>query len=335
MKETPFVSVIVLNYNGAHLLPDSLGTLLDQDFHPLEVLVVDNGSLDNSAQVAQAYPVRWIPLVSNLGFSQANNLAAQEAKGNYLFFVNNDMRFPPDCVRQLVDVLDKDPSLFAVDPTQLNWEGTRVIHGRTRFIAGLFTNTVVPPFAVEYTAPAEGPNEVPWGCAGSLLVRRDRFEALGGFDPRFFIDFEDTDLCWRAWRHGWRTVYVPHAILYHKVGMSSDEHQHLINSAQAGQLPKLWFRRRLSYHTNLVRFGLKCLPFSTAIQLIAHLMGRIGWHAYRRNLKLAFALLLACLRNIQLLPDTWAARRHLQRHQHLDHAALMARFAPKIERVQP
>ncbi len=332
MRLIPLVSVIVLNYNGAHLLPDSLGTLKEQDWAPMDILVVDNGSLDDSADVVARFDVRWLALGANHGLSRANNRAAGESKGDLLFFVNNDTRFQADCVRRLVEVLQKDSSLFAADPTQLNWEGTQLIHGRTCFVAGTFATTVVPPFGVNYTAQADAPVEVPWGCAGSLLVRRDRFEALGGFDPRFFIDFEDTDLCWRAWRRGWRTVYVPQAVLYHKAGMSGDQHQHLIRTPPARQLPKLWFRRRVSFHANLLRFALKCLPVSKALHLTAHLGARLVWHAAHGNLKLALALLVAGLRNLQLLPETWLARRAIRRHQTLDHAALIHRFAPTPQR---
>jgi GT2 family glycosyltransferase len=332
MTHEPLVTAIVLNYNGAHLLPDALNTLKRQQWSALEVVVVDNGSLDDSAAVATGYGVRWLPLGTNLGFSQANNRAAREAKGEFLFFVNNDMRFTPDCVGTLAQVLRDDPSLFAADPTQLDWEGTRVIHGRTFFIPGSFQDTVVPPFAVHYTGLADSQVEVPWGCAGSLLVRRDRFEVLGGFDPTFFIDFEDTDLCWRAWLRGWRTVYVPSALLYHKVGMSGDEYQHLIRGVQPGQVPRFWFRRRVSYHANLLRFALKCLPMMTSLRVMEHLMGRMVWHLTRRNFKIVLAVITAFGRNIRQLPSTWVARREVRRTQQLDHGTLLQRFTPSEEK---
>src|SRR5262249_28105833 len=259
MSEHPLVSTLVLNWNGAHLLPDCLATLATQDWPGHEIVVVDNGSADDSAAVSARYPARWLPMGDNLGFTRAYNRAVSDAKGDFLFFVNNDMRFERDCVGRLAGAVAADDSLFGVDPTQRSWDGARVIHGRTRFVAGSYQDVVVPPWAVEYTAPAAKPVEVPWGCAGSLLVRRDRFEALGGFDPTFFIDFEATDLCWRAWRRGWRTVYVPDAVLYHKVGMSGDEYQHLIRGVTPGRVPRTWFRRRVSYHTNLLRFALKVL----------------------------------------------------------------------------
>ncbi len=306
MTEQPLVSTLVLNWNGAHLLDDCLVTLAAQDWPAHEVVVVDNGSGDDSAAVTARHPARWLPMGDNLGFTRAYNRAVRDAKGELLFFVNNDMRFEPDCVGRLARALAADDTLFAVDPTQRSWDGARVIHGRTRFVPGSYHDVVVPPWAVEYTAAAAGPVEVPWGCAGSLLVRRDRFEALDGFDPTFFIDFEDTDLCWRAWRRGWRTIHLPDAVLYHKVGMSGDEYQHLIRGVAPGQVPKTWFRRRVSYHTNLLRFGLKVLPARDAARLAAALLARAAWHVSRRNLKLALSIALAFIHNARRLPDTLA-----------------------------
>jgi GT2 family glycosyltransferase len=326
VSERPLVSTLVLNWNGAHLLPDCLGTLATQDWPAHEVVVVDNGSRDDSAAVTARYPARWLPMGENLGFTRAYNRAVRDAKGEFLFFVNNDMRFERDCVGRLARALAADDSLFAVDPTQRSWDGGRVIHGRTRFVSGSYHDVVVPPWAVEYTAAAAEPVEVPWGCAGSLLVRRDRFDALDGFDPTFFIDFEDTDLCWRAWRRGWRTVYVPDALLYHKVGMSGDEYQHLIRGVTPGQVPKTWFRRRVSYHTNLLRFALKVLPARDATRLAAALAARAAWHVSRRNLKLALAIVLAFVHNARRLGDTLAARRRVDDEARHDHAALLRRF---------
>ncbi len=326
MEHHPRVTAIVLNYNGAHLLPDCLSTLRQQDWPGLDILVVDNGSMDDSAALAAVHGAQWLPLGVNLGFSQANNRAAHQARGEFLFFVNNDMRFTPACVGTLARVLRDDATLFAVDPTQLSWDGSRVIHGRTRFVPGTFKTTVMPPYGVEYTAPSGGMTEVPWGCAGSLMVRRDRYEALGGFDPTFFIDCEDTDLCWRAWRRGWRTVYVPEAVLYHKVGMSGDEFQHLIRGVAAGQMPKLWFRRRLSYHRNLLRFGLKCLPPRAALQLALHLTRRALWYISQGNLKIALAIAAAFLGNLRNLPGTWRSRRDVSRTCVWNHQALLQRF---------
>jgi len=119
---------------------------------------------------------------------------------------------------------------------------------------------------------------------------------------------------------------VPDAVLYHKVGMSGDEYQHLIRGVARGQVPKTWFRRRVSYHTNLLRFGLKVLPAREAARLAAALAARAAWHVTRRNLKVALAIVLAFVANARRLPDTLAARRRVAGGARHDHRALLARF---------
>ena len=81
MSERPLVSTLVLNWNGAHLLPDCLATLAKQDCPAHEVVIVDNGSVDDSAAVAARYPARWLPMGENLGFTRAYNRAVHDAKG--------------------------------------------------------------------------------------------------------------------------------------------------------------------------------------------------------------------------------------------------------------
>jgi hypothetical protein len=121
---------------------------------------------------------------------------------------------------------------------------------------------------------------------------------------------------------------VPEAVLYHKVGMSGDEHQHLIRGVAAGAVPKTWFRRRVSYHSNLVRFALKCLPPPVAARLVGHLVARAAWHLTHGNAKIAAAIALALVTNVRRLPSTWAARAEVNRTEVYGHAALMRRFAP-------
>jgi GT2 family glycosyltransferase len=88
-----------------------------------------------------------------------------------------------------------------------------------------------------------------------MLVRRDRFLALGGFDETFFLEFEEIDLCWRAWLRGWETVHVADAVVRHHVGGATP--------------PELRTRRLRSAHHNRVRFALKCLPPRAAARVVA------------------------------------------------------------------
>ena len=215
------VSVIVLNYNGAEDLPVCLDSLLAQSYRSVQVIVADNGSQDNSAELCAGFPgVKFLPLRKNYGFGMGNNLGAEEADGDYLFFVNNDMRFADDCIEMLVDVAQATPDLFALDIKQYTWDGARVAHaasgvcrpglGRLRFIPGVASIQ----FEVEDTVA------VPTANGANLFCVAERFHELGGFDPSFFLHWEDIDLCWRARLCGWEILYVPLAYCWHKIDAS-------------------------------------------------------------------------------------------------------------------
>jgi GT2 family glycosyltransferase len=207
---------VVLNRNGAALLRECLPSLREQDYPRLEIVVVDNGSTDESQAVAEKFGAVFVALGRNTGFAVGNNRGADTGSGEYLFFVNNDMRFRPNCVRRLATVLDGDTDMFAADAKQWDWEGRRLLHGGPALVPSRRLPTVLPGLKYETVFRPDEALEVPWGSAGNLMVRRGMFEALGGFDETFFLDVEDMDLCWRAWLRGWKTVYVPTAEVFHR-----------------------------------------------------------------------------------------------------------------------
>src|SRR6266516_5945867 len=132
MTESPLVSAVIVNWNGAEHLKIALPTLTRQTYSPLEILVVDNGSSDSSADVAAEHEVKWVGLPQNRGLAPACNAGAAKATGDILIFLNNDMRFPPDFVGALVSVFHEDNEVFAADARQFDWEGANEIHSATR-----------------------------------------------------------------------------------------------------------------------------------------------------------------------------------------------------------
>jgi GT2 family glycosyltransferase len=225
-REGPLTSVVVINLNGSNYLPDCLSSLVSQTYPHLEILVADNGSIDDSAAVAARYPVRWEPLGRNYGFAAGNNLGAARAKGEIVVFVNNDMRFDPMFIEKLVEPFLNDPSVFSTDARQLDWNGEHQLHLASRLKpisltaalgrgGGLLPRHDLEQLVVQSTC------DVVQACAGNMAVRRAMFEELGGFDIGFPIGWEDTDICWQAWLRGWRTVFVPEAVCWHHVSMSS------------------------------------------------------------------------------------------------------------------
>jgi GT2 family glycosyltransferase len=218
------VSAIVANLNGAHHLEVCLPTLVDQSYDPLEIIVVDNGSTDESEKIVRRWGVEWLPLGCNLGLAGALNQGAKASKGEFLLFLNNDTRFPPNFVQEMVKAIEMEVDIFAVDALQYDWEGKVKRHLAVFLLKRpgkyLHTITVVPGL---YTEQKDVDNQtiVFQACAAAMLVRKDMFLSLGGFDARMPAGYEDTDICWRAWLRGWKTIFVPQAFCWHRVGASS------------------------------------------------------------------------------------------------------------------
>jgi GT2 family glycosyltransferase len=217
------VSVIIVNWNGAEHLRLCLPSLASQTFKSLEIIVVDNCSSDDSAEVARSFRVGWLPLASNLGLAPALNRGASVASGDLLLFVNNDMRFDPGFVAALVEPLEREEEIFATDGMQFNWDGTIQAHMAARLTnvpPRRDSSTELVPGIHFYQQEKSEKSSVFMASAACMMVRRTFFEKLGGFDGRLPLGYEDVEICWRAWVHGWKTLYVPSAICWHRVGGS-------------------------------------------------------------------------------------------------------------------
>jgi N-acetylglucosaminyl-diphospho-decaprenol L-rhamnosyltransferase len=209
----PLLSVVVLNYNGARWLERCLSSLREQTLFPLiEVIVADNLSNDGSDRLAAQLLTDWpngvfIQHGQNLGYCAGNNRAAEVARGQYLFFLNNDTWLEPACLETLLAEMQRLGASVAA-PLVLNYDDDSFQSlGAFGFdIFGL----------VSTRASSTTPREVlmPEGCA--YLIERKLFEQLGGFDPEFFMFADECDLSWRVWIAGHKAFAIPAARLHHR-----------------------------------------------------------------------------------------------------------------------
>src|SRR6266550_1470965 len=257
------VAAVIGNFQGAALLPECLESLLRQTHRPSELIVVDAGSDDDSAAVAERAGARVL-LSTNTGLGHLYNRGAAAADAPYVLFLNNDVALEPECVERLATSLDGDPRRFAADPQQLDWAGRRTVHARTTIAPGRLFREYLPGLHLDPLVHAVGVVETVSAHGAAMLVRRDRHVELGGFDETFFLEWEDLDLCWRAWLRGWTSVYVPDAVVRHRVG--------------AVTTASLAPRRSASSHHNLIRFALKCLPARTAATVVLGELARLPRH---------------------------------------------------------
>jgi GT2 family glycosyltransferase len=266
-------SLIIVNYNGAELLPACLESALATVPESCELLVVDNASTDNSRAVLARFGerVRLVPSPRNLGFGRACNLGAAAARAELLVFVNPDVTFPPGWLEPLVAAAESAPDI------------------------GLLCPVTIPPGAPPWQwdgPPTEDRGMLP-GCC--LMVRRDAWRALDGFDERFFLYWEDTELCWRAWLLGWRSVVVWRSWVYHEKGATTG----LTGGWDAE-------RARNSLYTYL-----KLMRWPVALRYAARLLLVSAAKALLRP-ALAPGLARAWAWNIAQLPATLRRRRAIQ-----------------------
>jgi GT2 family glycosyltransferase len=223
VNHEPSVSFVVVNWNQCELTLDCLASLSRQHYENFNVILVDNGSMDGSvAAIREGFPtVTVIENGQNLGFTGGNNAgirAALAQRPDYVFLLNNDTAVDPDMLSKLVDVAESDIRIGITAPTMLYfakrdmiWCGGNRIDWRNGATYRLRDGT--HESALQDT-PCE---DADFLTACAVCVRRAVFETIGLLEDRYFIYYDDTDLCARASKAGWRLMYVPRAKMWHKV----------------------------------------------------------------------------------------------------------------------
>jgi len=190
--------------------------------------IVDNSSKLALKNVFQDLPVEYHFYGENVGYGQGHNWAIlHSAESSYHLILNPDIVIAPDTVERLVEFMDANPSIGMVCPRVLNIDGTdQFLNKRYLNVTDLFVRRFVPQIfhplfkrrLARYEMRDVGYDKV---CdvecipGAFMLCRKDVLKAIGGFDSRYFMYFEDGDLCRKFQMHGYRTVYYPHATIVH------------------------------------------------------------------------------------------------------------------------
>ncbi len=218
MSTRPLISIIIPNWNGARHLPTCLEALRRQTYHPIEIIVADNASTDGSQELLRReYPeVRLIALPENRGFTGACNAGLRAARGDILILLNNDTEADPNWLAAIVDALERHPDVGLIASKMLLFDRRNVFHTAGDFyrVDGLPGNRGVWQTDI---GQYEREEYVFSACGGAAAYRRAMLEEIGLLDEDFFYSCEDVDLAWRAQLAGWRCLYVPQAVVYHRL----------------------------------------------------------------------------------------------------------------------
>jgi GT2 family glycosyltransferase len=214
------ISIVIVNWNGRKFLPECLESLRHQAYRRFSIILVDNGSNDGSIDfVIHNYPeVKTIALSKNVGFSVANNIAIKTVKTEYVALLNNDAVAHPLWLQSLMGALESCPEAGFAASKILYYDNPEIIDragdSYTRAGAGLLRGRA---------EPASSYNKQEWifgACAAAALYRTRMLRDIGLFDEDFFLLYEDVDLSFRAQLRGYKCLYVPEAIVHHKVSSS-------------------------------------------------------------------------------------------------------------------
>ncbi len=221
MKQNPpLVTIIVVTVNHLDLLKNCLAALYRQDYKPIEIIVVDNGStIDIESMVKDEFPgVHIIRNDKNQGFAGGNNRGIEISKGKYIALINNDATAEPSWISAMVSVAEADPSIAGVASIIIDGNRPKVLDsfgvgigmdGMSR--QALRSRSVFSP---------DKPEDVLLFSGCACLIRRSALKQVGIFDEDFFAYCEDTDLGLRLRRAGWKIILAPGAYVRHFYSMT-------------------------------------------------------------------------------------------------------------------
>lgn len=310
------IAILVLNFNGKEYLQECFDSLekLSSSQHTVETYCVDNASTDGSVEwVKEHFP--WVKILAfdhNWGFAGAYNRAVRQIVSDYVVFLNNDTVVDPEWLNELVKAAEQRDDAVIFGSKLLFYDRPNVVNH-----AGGKITLIGSGYDIGMGCVDDGRFDLPsytgWSIAASLLMRREVFLQVGGFDEDYFAYFDDVDLCWRTWLAGYRVLYVPASVVYHKYGGSFGNRRsslriyHCLKNRVANMI------KNLKWPYLLLGLGIS-----------------VGYEAYRVLIFLSeknWAAVAAVARGswacIRELPASLAKRRVIQRHRKLSDAQLM------------
>jgi GT2 family glycosyltransferase len=312
----PLLSVVIPNWNGARFLPTCLDSLNRQTYEPIEVIVVDNASSDESREMIKSrYPsVMLLELPENRGFTGACNAGMAAASGELIALLNNDTEVDAGWAAAVVDAFARHPEAGSIASKMLLFDRRDHFHTAGDFFTldgragnrGVWQQDMGQYDTEEFVFSA---------CGGSAAYRRAMLDQIGLLDDDFFFSGEDVDLGWRAQLTGWRCLYVPTAVVYH----------HL--SATGGGTTASYYDGR-----NLIFILAKNYPIELWRKYcwrVLRTQFRLAWEALRAwRGAAARARLRGMLAGLLALPRIWPRRRQIQAMRSISIEELEAMLAP-------
>lgn len=225
------IAVVILNWNGKKLLEQFLPSVMAYS-DSAKVYVADNASTDDSIGfLKQQYPqVEIIRNAENFGFAKGYNEAIKKVDEPYLVLLNSDVEVTENWLDSIETIFDKQPQTVALQPKILDFKNKQKFEYAGA--AGGFIDKYAFPYCrgrifstlEQDSGQYNEPSEIFWASGACLVIRKDIFVQLDGFDADFFAHQEEIDLCWRIHNQGYSIKYIPQSVVYHVGGATLNQH---------------------------------------------------------------------------------------------------------------
>jgi GT2 family glycosyltransferase len=295
----PPVSILVLNYNGLSYLKNFMNSILKTDYPNFKIVFIDNGSTDGSLEfIRKNYPdVQIIAFNNNYGFAEAYNRSIEMVNSDILLLINNDIEVDKNWLKELVKYISED-GVASIAPKIKFLDNKDVINsaGGNCDVYGVAWNR---GNGEKDLGQYDKPDEVFYVNGAVLIFRKAVWKDVGPFDSRYFMYAEEVDWCWRARLKGYKVIYVPNSIVFHKWQGSSKK------------TPFVYLMERNWLCNLLKNYETKTLIQIIPIYLVLKMFKSI-WLAFKGKNSEKFVIPKAVLWNLKNLKGTLQRRKQIQ-----------------------
>ncbi len=224
------LTIQIVNYNSRDYLRECLASLdsfLAKNQDVTEIIIINNdadpiGCFLSALPRAESRP-KIIEINENVGFGRAHNRGLKEAQGEYILFLNPDTKIEAGSLEKMLNVFEADEKIGIAGPILVDGEGR--LQNECWGFKKTPLSTIKSKLSGSATRAGEGIFEVDWVSGGAMIIRKNTFSDLGGFDEKYFMYFEDVDLCFQAKKKGWKIAVNPAARVHHQGGKSFSSHR--------------------------------------------------------------------------------------------------------------
>ncbi|MEL4304535.1 glycosyltransferase family 2 protein [Methanococcoides sp. LMO-2] len=308
MMNNPYVSIIIVNWNGLRYLEKCFNSVKNQNYQNYEIVFVDNASTDGSVDfIKENYPdTVIINNNKNLGFAEANNIGVQKSKGEYLFLLNNDAWVEKNTIQELLSTYSKIDNLGVVGCKVKNPDGT--IQD-----LGIKIDRLGYPIGINKESTDDFVADVFFVSGCAFFMKKELFSRFNGFDERYFMFAEDVDLCWRVRLQGYKIVTNTNAEIYH-YGGGSIVGGTIKNKKYVTNANRIYLRERNTLSTMVKNLELRNLIFRISISIIFNIAECIFFIFILRP-KVSLAYVKSWWWNLRNIKGTLMRRKNIQMHR--------------------